>query len=74
MQRRLVYDTKKASLEMRDVVVGKQGMLQWKKRDVAVGNNKRMAAPVSGRERKRRRPGGETEVIGSQALPEVKGR
>ena len=47
---------------MRDVVVGKWGMLQWEKRDVAVGNKKRMAAPVSGRERKRRRPGGETEV------------
>ena len=47
-------------------------MLQWKMRGVAVGNKKRIAAPVSGRERKRRRPGGETEVIGSQALPEVK--
>ena len=37
-------------------------MLQWEMRDVAVRNKKRMAAPVSGRERKRRRPGGETEV------------
>ena len=38
MQRRLVYDTKKASLEMRDVVVGKWGMLQWEMRGVAVEN------------------------------------
>ena len=50
---------------------GKRGALQWEKRGVTVGNKKRLAAPVSGRERKRRRPGVETEVIGSQASPEV---
>ena len=49
-------------------------MLQRKKRGVAAENKKRLAAPVSGRERKRRRPRGEAEVIGSQASPEVKGR
>ena len=53
---------------------GKRGVLQWEKRGVAAENKKRLAAPVSGRERKRRRLGGETEVIGSQASPEVKGR
>ena len=40
-------------------------------RGVAAENKKRLAAPVSGRERKRRRPRGEAEVIGSQASPEV---
>ena len=37
-------------------------MLQWKIRGVTVRNKKRLAVPASGRERKRRRPGGETEV------------
>ena len=36
---------------------GKRGALQWEKRGVAAENKKRLAAPVSGRERKRRRPG-----------------
>ena len=39
-----------------------------------MGNKKRLVAPVSGRERKRRRPGGEDGVIGSQTSPKVKGR
>ena len=53
---------------------GKRGASQWEKRGVAAENKKRLAAPVSGRERKKRRPRSETEVIGSQASPEVKGR